>query len=222
MTDQPESVHNLRNHWWWRPGWREGRTFYTWHLTFATQPELHRLVTDYQTALADVPGLDLIPAKWLHITMQGLGFTDEITDTDAYTITEATGQLLADLPAPTLAFHQPVIRPEAIAFTPRPADAVRLIRARIRDAIGHVWRPDNIPENPDGYEPHLSIAYVNTPGLATTVRKALDAVSPEPANATITTASLIKLERTGHLYHWTCFAVLHLGRHRPLSVPSER
>ncbi|MGB6162478.1 MAG: 2'-5' RNA ligase family protein [Pseudonocardiaceae bacterium] len=211
MTNQAESIHNLRNHWWWRPGWHEGRTFYTWHLTFANQPTVHRLTTAYQGALADVPGLDLIPTEWLHITMQGLGFTDEITKADAHTIAEAVRPLLADIPAPTLVFHRPTLRSEAIALTPRPADAIRLIRARIRDAIGHVWNPNNIPETADGYEPHLSLAYVNTPISAATLRKALDTISPEPTNATLTTASLITLERTGHLYHWTPFAVLYLG-----------
>jgi hypothetical protein len=52
-----------------------------------------------------VPGLDLVPTEGLHITMQGLGFTDEITKADAHAIAEAARPLLADVPAPTLVFH---------------------------------------------------------------------------------------------------------------------
>jgi hypothetical protein len=84
-----------------------------------------------------------------------------------------------------------------------------------------VWSPNNIPEIAEGYEPHLSLAYVNTPISAATLCKALDTISPEPTNATLTTASLIKLERTGHLYHWTPFVVLYLGWHGCCPSPAE-
>ncbi|MEV4362688.1 hypothetical protein [Nonomuraea sp. NPDC049625] len=36
-TDDTET----RGHWWWRPGWRVGRSFYTWHILVEDQPELH-------------------------------------------------------------------------------------------------------------------------------------------------------------------------------------
>jgi len=39
----PESAEQMIDHWWWRPGWSVGRKFYTWHLTFADQPQAHRL-----------------------------------------------------------------------------------------------------------------------------------------------------------------------------------
>jgi hypothetical protein len=72
----------MREHWWWRPGWRIGRCMYTWHVTFAAQPRLRDLVTVYQDALAPLPGLDPIPMQWLHLTMQGIGFTDEVSSQD--------------------------------------------------------------------------------------------------------------------------------------------
>jgi hypothetical protein len=34
-TPLPPSV---RNHWWWRPGWAEGRHFYACHMTLDDQP----------------------------------------------------------------------------------------------------------------------------------------------------------------------------------------
>jgi hypothetical protein len=56
-----ECVSKVRNHWWWRPGWREGRHYYACHLSFEDQPELHSLVDRYQEALKTFPVLDLIP-----------------------------------------------------------------------------------------------------------------------------------------------------------------
>jgi hypothetical protein len=63
---EASSPTDMRNHWWWRPGWRQGRRMYTWHVTFGDQPRLHKIVTSYQNALARMPGLDLIPLPWLH------------------------------------------------------------------------------------------------------------------------------------------------------------
>jgi hypothetical protein len=57
-----------------------GRHFYACHLTFEDQPAVQRLVLDYQAALAGLGGLDLIPGRGLHLTMQGIGFTDQISD----------------------------------------------------------------------------------------------------------------------------------------------
>jgi len=68
----------MRDHWWWRPGWRAGRRLYTWHLTFEGHHDLHRLVGTYQDCL-DVPELDLVPLEGLHLTMQGVGFTDQLS-----------------------------------------------------------------------------------------------------------------------------------------------
>lgn len=74
-----ETAEQMRDHWWWRPGWRVGRSFYTWHITFDDQPAAHQLADGYAPALDGLTTLDLIPPQWLHLTMQGVGFTDEVS-----------------------------------------------------------------------------------------------------------------------------------------------
>jgi len=69
--NESDSLERMRDHWWWRLGWRTGRSMYTWHVTFDDQPQLHELVGSYQTALAPLPGLDLIPVRWLHLYHAG-------------------------------------------------------------------------------------------------------------------------------------------------------
>jgi hypothetical protein len=85
---------HMRDHWWWRPGWHTGRSMYTWHVTFADQPQLHELAATYQTALTRLPGLDVIPTPWLHLTMQGIAFTDEISEQEVADIAEAARKRL--------------------------------------------------------------------------------------------------------------------------------
>ncbi|HEV2780369.1 MAG TPA: 2'-5' RNA ligase family protein [Actinophytocola sp.] len=201
-----EHATQLRNHWWWRPGWRADRQFYTWHLTFTGQRDLHRLVTAYQHALRDVPGLDLIPVDWLHLTMQGVGFVDEIAPADIRAIADTATRHLAELPPAKVTFHRPVVRPEALALPPTPIETLFAIRDAIRAGIAAVWGDDHVPETNNRFQPHLSMAYVNTDGPATAAVAALNSVQPEPAHVTVTEASLIVLHRDDHLYHWDTFA----------------
>jgi hypothetical protein len=84
----------VRNHWWWRPGWQAGRHFYACHFTLDDQPQLRELVRQYQDAIAHLTNLDLIPARWLHITMHGIGFVDEISTADLAAVTEHLGERL--------------------------------------------------------------------------------------------------------------------------------
>jgi 2'-5' RNA ligase len=204
-TTPPPYPHaeEVRDHWWWRPGWRVGRRFYTWHLTFADQDDLQALVTAYQAEMAQVPGLDLIPREWLHLTMQGVGFTDKVSDQDIRAIADAARRRLAPLPAARFTFERAVVRPEAVALPPEPADAVQTIRSTIREAIADVWGADRVPESAEGFQPHVSMAYINTPGLAAPIVTALDRVTAAPVNVTVAEASLIVLGRDSRVYQWT-------------------
>lgn len=206
MNGDPVPTHatELRNHWWWRPGWGPGREFYTWHLTFDGQDELHHLVMTYQEALKDVAGLDLIPLRWLHLTTQGIGFTDEVRAEDIDAIAAAASVLLAKLPPIELICHRPLARPEALALPPFPRQAVVAIRNTLQEAIGTVWQ--DVPETGKKFDPHLSIAYVNANGPAAAAVDALDSVQPDPAQVTVRETSLIVLRRDGHLYRWNTFA----------------
>src|SRR5579884_1322284 len=123
------------NHWWWRPGWSTGRRFLTWHLTFDDAPEVHRLAATYREALVQVPCLDLIPDTWLHCTMQGLGFVDEVEQEDVQAIVEAAGKRLAAMSPFTVTIDRPAFTPEAIRWEADPAEPVAAVRAAIREAI---------------------------------------------------------------------------------------
>lgn len=198
----------MADHWFWRPGWRVGRRFYTWHLTFADAADLHRLAADYRKALAPLPGLDLIPDRWLHLTMQGLGFTDEVDGGDVDAIVEAARARLAGVAPFTLVFDRPTITPEAIQWRVNPAGPAA-VRNALRAAIGDVWT--TVPEPADGFKAHVSDAYSNADGPQAPVRQALDRVESAPATVRVTGAQLIVLGRDSRAYEWTVHASVPLG-----------
>ncbi|MFI6427793.1 2'-5' RNA ligase family protein [Promicromonospora sp. NPDC050880] len=204
-------LERLTNHWWWRPGWSLGRSFYTWHLTFddPTAAPLHDLVHRLHDGLADVDGLDLIPQRWLHLTMQGLGFTDEVTDVDVDAITRAATKHLATVPAFDLTLGPIEADDEATGLLVRPWTAVAGVRDGIRDAIGDVW--DEVLESPE-FHPHVSIAYSNSDVPTGPVRERVAPLRDfEPVTIPITSAQLIRLNRDNQMYEWETVADVPLG-----------
>ncbi|WP_197523346.1 hypothetical protein [Actinokineospora pegani] len=107
----------MRDHWWWRPGWKVGRSFYTWHFTFADQPQVAELLARYGTA--------------------------------------------------------------------------------------------------DGFRAHVTLGYSNSAGPAAPVAHALDKCGSHTAEVTISTVSLINLNRDHKAHEWSDVATVRLGSDSP-------
>jgi 2'-5' RNA ligase len=207
------SFDRMRDHWWWRPGWRVGRTFYTWHLTFDHAPDVHRLAADYEAVL-DIPGLDVVPPRWLHLTMQGVGFTDEVSTADVDAIAEAARRRLAELEPFELTLGPTVPDPEVVRLEVAPGDPVANVRDAIRAGIADVWGAHRVPETGAGFIPHVSLAYSSATGPAEPILRAAESAQVEPATATITEAQMIVLNRDQREYQWTTYSVAPLGQAR--------
>jgi 2'-5' RNA ligase len=191
-----------------RPGWQPGSRFFTWYLTFHDAPQVHELASRYRTALANVPGLDLVPDKWLHLTMQGLGFVDDVSEKDARAMVEAATVRLATVQSFDLELGRPTITPEAIRWDPiSPGPAA--VRQAIRAAISDVW--PHVPEAAEGFSAHVTIAYSSSNGPAHPVNDALITVPSSPVVARIAHADLIILNRDHRMYEWQTFATVPLS-----------
>jgi 2'-5' RNA ligase len=202
---------HMRNHWWWRPGWRVGRSMYTWHVTFDDQSQLHELVSAYQSALSSLPGLDLIPERWLHLTMQGIGFTDEVSEREIADIADAARKHLANQRPVSLTVGPASVDPEAIMFEVMPTDALSPVRSAIRAAISDVRGAAGVPETEE-WTPHISLAYSNNDGIAAPYVAAVDSVSNPPVTLTISKVHLIELNRDTRLYQWITKAEVSFSR----------
>jgi 2'-5' RNA ligase len=204
-----QQLDRLRNHWYWRPGWRPGRSFYTWHLIFDGVDNLRQLVTTAQARLV-LPSLTLVPLDGLHLTMQGLGFTDEVNAADLDAIVSETRTRCRALSPFTLNLGPVDPDAEGIGLLIQPWQPVTRLRATLRDAIGAVW--PEVPEAPNGFRPHVTIAYSNADTPAEPVREQLEPLRTQPpATVEITTAQLIRLNRDEHEYRWDVHASVDLG-----------
>ena len=210
-SNRPALPDAMRDHWWWRPGWAVGRSFYTWHITFDSDPGLRRLVDSYTPMLARLPMLDPVPVRWLHLTTQGVGFTDEVGRADVEAIVKAAQTRCARLTSFMATVGPPTVAAEAIPMVVRPVEHLVDLRSSIRNAIADIWGRDRVPEPAEGWCPHISLAYSNAAGPAQPITDALTAYPQQTAEITISAVSLIKLSRDRRMYEWDDVAAVRLG-----------
>jgi 2'-5' RNA ligase len=202
-------LDRLREHWYWRPGWRPGRSFYTWHLTFDGQTDLHDLVRRVQSDL-DLPGLDLVPVTGLHLTMQGLGFSDETDPADLDAIVSAVREQCTTIAPFPLQMGPVDPDSEGIGLLVSPWEPVIQLRDAVRDTIGTIWQ--TVPENPDGSRPHVTVAYSGSDAPTEDIRTRLAELRDlPPVPVTIGQVQLIELNRDHREYRWSVVATVGLA-----------
>lgn len=199
----PSNLTELRNHWWWRPGWRTGRRFYACHLTFPgpVGDDLRRLVDQYHKVLRTIPGLTLIPHQWLHLTMQGIGFADEISDKQLDQLVARLRERLSEVRPFNLTVQHPTLGAEAITLHAEPTAPLHGLRTIVQSTAAAVLGGRTPTLAPD-FRPHVSVAYVAASQPAQPVHKALASVEPRPATIRITDVPLLSFHRDNRMYEW--------------------
>ena len=200
----------MENHWRWKRGWRPGRSSYAWHITFAGQQQVARLADECASVLAGLPDLDVVPTRWLHLTMQKVGFTDEVGRDDLDAILAAVRQRRA-APRPVGCTLGPAgVFAEAVLLPVAPVEPLRAIRSEVRAAMAKVWPAERIPGDANDFMPHVSVAYSRGTGPAEPVIDAIGRV-PTRAEVVVDTLSLIELNRDHEMWQWTELAQVPLG-----------
>ncbi|MEX5712744.1 2'-5' RNA ligase family protein [Parafrankia sp. FMc6] len=203
-------LDRMRDHWWWRPGWQVGRSFYTFHVTFEDAPEVAKLAGYYRRAL-DLPTLDPVPDEGLHLTMQGIGFTDEVTEVEVNAIVGAARARLAGLAPFDLTLGPADADPEAVMLQVAPWAPLEQVRAAVRSAISDVSGDARVPDRADGFTPHVSVAYSGADAPAEPLRRRLAEIEPRATTTRVTAVQLIDLNRDDQVYRWSTVATLGLG-----------
>lgn len=196
----PPQDEQSRDHWYWRPGWGVGVRCYTFHVTFGAQPGRRALVEAVR-ALAPVrelPGWDAIPERWLHLTVQGVGFTTEVGPTDLGRVIAQAQRELAPLAPMELEVGPPLVDAEGVNLPVAHPDLDR-VRMGLRDAVERVL---GTVEEDEAWRPHVSVAYANTSGSPLAPVRALLERVPVRAAVAVDHVSLLELHRDEGVYVW--------------------
>jgi 2'-5' RNA ligase len=198
------------DHWYWRPGWHVGRSFYTWHLTFEDNADVQALAARYHQYI-HLPFLDQVPLEWLHMTLQGIAFSDEVSDGDLNSIRDAAYDRCRQIQEFDLQVGAADADEQGIPLAIRPWEPVIDLRTALRAAITDVWGIDGVPESADGFMPHITVFYSNSAADPSPLRPLLAALrSTLPITTTVREVSLIKLNRDHKVYQWERIASIPL------------
>ena len=127
-------------------GLAHGRRMYDWHVTFPEAPEVQALAAAARERLAGLPGMDLVPGQWLHLTTQAIGFTDEVSDGDLAAIAgAATGDGWRASPRREVTIGPARVVSEGIVCDAQPAESLAPVRDAVRAAIGDVRGQARVP-----------------------------------------------------------------------------
>jgi 2'-5' RNA ligase len=198
----------LSAHWWQRAGRRPGRLQYHWHILFRDQPSVHELAAAAQRKLADLPGLDLVPLQWLHLTTLVLGFADEVAQAAVDTMVTTAQQLLASTEPIPVRLGRVFYHAEAVVLLVEPVDALGPVLSAVEVAAREAGCHGHADTDP--WRPHISIAYSNGIGPAAPAIGALGLRVPR-TEITIRSVSLVAQAQVGHSWQWQPVAEVPLG-----------
>ncbi|MGI5204947.1 2'-5' RNA ligase family protein [Spirillospora sp. CA-108201] len=188
---------------------RPGRRMLLWHILVDGQPEVGGLVRLYQEKLAGVGGLDLIPAEWLHMTTQIVGFEDEIPRERVEALVAGVGRRLGAVAPIEVEVGRLWVHGEGVALGIRPERGLDPVRQAMRRAAAETAGVHPL-DGEAGWTPHVSVAYSNADGPAAPIVEALDQ-RPGPVPLRVARVHLVAQVRDGHLYRWEPLAEVALG-----------
>lgn len=173
---------------------------YTLHLTMEKSPEVLALAERLRPAIEAVPALDPVPTEWLHLTMNGIGFADEVSPGRLDDVAGPVFEAWEASGPHHLEFTGSFLDAGAFILTatipPWLAETNRVQRRSVERVFG--------PRNWGDFRPHVSLAYANGPadlqGVAAGLRAAIAPEAPRISARPVLT--LMSLGRDRDVYEW--------------------
>lgn len=185
-----------------RARWRSGHTSVAWLLPLSDHTGLRHLVNQYQYALRELPGFDLVPLEWMHILLQEVGFTDDVPQERVDALLDSVRKRLAHAQPVTLAFHRAVVLPESLVLPAEPYSSLLDLRNMIREASAEAMAGVELFTEPEEADKHVTLAYSSSVGPAVFAVAALENTAVEPTTARIPSVSLVELRHDHFCGEW--------------------
>jgi 2'-5' RNA ligase len=197
------------NHWQWRPEWREDRPCLLWYVTFEDQPSVLEHAEQLESSLRTGANLDVVPPEWLHLTVDDVAYTDEVSSTQVESLVQATRERVSDCRLPPLELGPVRAMASAVVLPARPRWPLLRLRERVQAASAAVLGRDKPPLTQD-FRPHVSLGYVNDECAQRSVMEPLGPADPDVVQASVSHLTLAAVTRRSRHYQWTTRAVLPL------------
>lgn len=205
----PTTTLPLRDHWQWRPEWASDRICVLWYLTFETAPELSRQAEEAQELLRGIATADVVPPAWLHLTLDDVGFADELLPGQVEQVLEAARTAVRDWEVPALTLGPTCPMEDAVVLQAGPSAALVTLRDLLRGATDRVLGPEAVT-GLDEFWPHVTLAYLNDACEPETLMAPLEPVSAARLVVAPPRLTLAAVTRRDRHYQWTALGHLPL------------
>ncbi|MFI5987651.1 2'-5' RNA ligase family protein [Streptomyces sp. NPDC051555] len=181
-------------------------------ITFPSDIVDETLTSPYRE-LASMPGLEPVPAEWMHLTLLHAGPEDQYTAEEITRVVELFRAGAASVPAFDIEFSRPSVGRIALEMAGRPGAPSRRLWELAAEAFETV-APERWPLIPAHHAPHMSIAYGGQ--SASKANPALMKVwlsdhGPGPVTLRAEKAVLVSERHDGARITWTHIAEVPLG-----------
>ncbi len=185
-----------------REGFLRGRAqFLSFQVPIGEMPVAGEIAA-LQEELADINGLSLIPAEFLHISVRGVGFQviahpqqGDVLRQDVGGISERAAKALRGTKPIDVTVGPVNVFPDALILQVQPIEPLR-DALRALEVTRHA---DAFPYQAENYLPHVTIASFLDAKVATMLRERLPALRDKPSlSATISRIDLARWWFTGH------------------------
>ena len=209
----PPSVaasETFKSHWWWRPGWKPGRRMYSFFLTFEHSMESAEQIQSHYAPALITDALDIVPARWMHLTVQGLGFTDEVERLEVDAVTAAITEACRGVSAISISVSNPTVAEEGVVLKAAPSDPLAALKLLVRDILTDVRDP-SLLEGSAAFTPHVTLAYANKSADAAGTIRSLAQLGPFSIEVNFNRMQLVRLGRDEQMYTWQVISEIGLG-----------
>jgi 2'-5' RNA ligase len=200
----------LRDHWQWRPEWASNRPCLLWYLAFPDQPALWGLAERVHARVNRVKAVDVVPLRWMHLTLDDVGFVDELTPGQVEDVVESVHAALEGWKVPPIILGPVTTTVGALVLRGAPEVELGQLRDRLRASTGAVLGPDAASVLGD-FWPHVTLAYSNDACDRRTVMEPLGAISSDRVVVAGSHLTLAAVTRRSRHYQWTARSVIALA-----------
>ena len=192
-------ARGFTDHWTWRPEWTETRPRILWYLTFGDSPGVEAAASAVRGQLTGT-GADVVPPRWLHLTVTDTGFPEDIDPWALRLGTEEVRRALLAWPSFELSLGPVNVLPEAVVLAAGPHEPVRRLRRTIRQGLAMAGiRP---PVELDREPPHVSLCYVNDRTDHGRLRRVVPHLECSPVRVRCDRVAQVLVTRSHGHYHW--------------------
>jgi 2'-5' RNA ligase len=197
----------MTDHWMVQPGTDPHRRQLMWPITLGAERAAIELAGQAHERLAGIPGLDLVPPRWLHMTTLTRGPADDIAPDGLGGLVEEAQHLLVGIAPVTITLGRVLYHPRAVMLDAGPADPFQPVIDAIQTATRHARRSTGLYHDP--WRPHITLAYSNATRPAAPIIEALGRGLPA-REVTIRSVSLVA-QSPRQRWTWDTIADLSLA-----------